>query len=509
MEINRVFARVLLYIATFCIPSIPLFGLYNNNRTENILFFNQIVLAGVVFSVIGLLIFFIFKLITSEEGALLLTLLFWAVFWMYEALFGIVLRYFDSITYSGFLFLSLAVIVLAVVLLRKYNPPFSHARPFFNILSICAVLLLVVNVVPGVNEQRILVQARGEHATTGDGVPFYFKQTFVVDPTAPMPNIYWLHVDGAMNLGTVERHWGEDTDRFRQEFESRGFLIYEEARLNAGNTWSALPALLSPGFYDSFWGEQMANSTGFRNEKSRNFRAALANVGLTVDDMNENHELFTALVARGYDIQIVGTLSGRVPRNIEQRAGLYTYVLTPWHRFIENTGDLTVLLSITSALNFPAAAQRVEIGDTHLGHNDSDVGTGNFVWTTFNYAHMYYGHRSVPGLPHTRTEDMHVYPTMFNFALTQALDFIDATLEENPDAIFVVQADHGFHMPETQRAMVRADYSPELIDELMHSIFSAVRIPQSYGGLEAPLRPVNITRELVNRFVGENYTLLP
>jgi hypothetical protein len=41
------------------------------------------------------------------------------------------------------------------------------------------------------------------------------------------------------------------------------------------------------------------------------------------------------------------------------------------------------------------------------------------------------------------------------------------------------------------------------------STISAVRIPYQYGGLDHALAPQNITRELVNRFVGQNYTLLP
>jgi hypothetical protein len=52
-------------------------------------------------------------------------------------------------------------------------------------------------------------------------------------------------------------------------------------------------------------------------------------------------------------------------------------------------------------------------------------------------------------------------------------------------------------------------YTKEQIVELMHSVFSAVRIPDEYGGLDEPIAPLNITRELINRFVGDNYELLP
>ena len=45
--------------------------------------------------------------------------------------------------------------------------------------------------------------------------------------------------------------------------------------------------------------------------------------------------------------------------------------------------------------------------------------------------------------------------------------------------------------------------------ELNYSTVSAVRIPEKYGSLTEPLDPLDITRYLVNHFVGEgNYDYL-
>jgi hypothetical protein len=43
---------------------------------------------------------------------------------------------------------------------------------------------------------------------------------------------------------------------------------------------------------------------------------------------------------------------------------------------------------------------------------------------------------------------------------------------------------------------------------MQNSVISAVRIPKRWGGLDQPLDPLDISRVLVNRYVGENYKLV-
>jgi hypothetical protein len=43
---------------------------------------------------------------------------------------------------------------------------------------------------------------------------------------------------------------------------------------------------------------------------------------------------------------------------------------------------------------------------------------------------------------------------------------------------------------------------------MQNQVMSAVRIPEIWGGLEKPLDPLDISRVLVNRYVGKNYELV-
>lgn len=101
-----------------------------------------------------------------------------------------------------------------------------------------------------------------------------------------------------------------------------------------------------------------------------------------------------------------------------------------------------------------------------------------------------------------------LYPLAYEYSNEVMFNMIDLILEHNPNAIIVIQADHGMHLHGTQRQLLAEGFTEEEVAHIQNSVLSAVRIPEQYGGLDEPLDPRNITRELVNRFVGENYQLI-
>ena len=69
----------------------------------------------------------------------------------------------------------------------------------------------------------------------------------------------------------------------------------------------------------------------------------------------------------------------------------------------------------------------------------------------------------------------------------------------------MLQADHGIHIMPAHNYMLDIGYTETQVMEMWLSVISAVRIPQQYGESDEPVDPLDITRLLVNRFVGENY----
>lgn len=90
------------------------------------------------------------------------------------------------------------------------------------------------------------------------------------------------------------------------------------------------------------------------------------------------------------------------------------------------------------------------------------------------------------------------------FSLKVLLSWVDQILENDKDAVIVLQADHGFQESKNALANFFGYYEQEMYDSTM----SAVRVPEKYKNGEeqyAYENPLNISRYLVNSFVGRNY----
>ena len=505
--------KVIYTLASVLMPSILLFDLFNRHHGRHQMFFlHAFIIAGLL-ALLGLLLFVVFKRITeSIEGALLLVLLFWVTFWHYEMLLGAARGLLSGFFLPSrvFALLLLGIIGLVTIALRIKKPPLEKIGPAFNMLALSVLVIFIFNFVPGVNHEITFTRARAEVARLEESErPFYIKREFYVNPTLPHPDIYWFHMDGLMSIEKVEEFWGLDYDHFREKLHARGFLIYEGAQFNGGFSDAAMPALLSPAFYDSFWGEQLASAeTMLTDERATQlFQQVLPRVGLEGrEDIAPYFELFGAFFAGGYELTI-HTYFEYLPTSFGHLYGEELVARGEWNRF---TGSyLPAFLSEITPL--PMIHHEPIRKDTYITHLVDIEPVANFTWFEYMDAHMgSMEHRvtEVTEVPNNRRYDL--YPTLgFEYSFWKMMGEINRILERNPNAVIIVQSDHGIHISDAQEHLLEQGYSHEQILMLMHSVFSAVRIPDVYGGLEEPIAPLNITRELVNRFVGENYELLP
>ena len=504
---NRV-ANILSFAAAFFMPSILLFDLYNRNRIDNHLVFNHMLIFAGVLAVIGVVIFPVFKLVAkSAEAALLLCVIFWLCFWLFEALFGIAADLYGSLTSIRLIVYLLALIASLVLLIQKYNPHFYKISSAFNILCAVLIVLFIMNIAPAVSHEIELHRTRATGSVEGNS-PFYIKREFYIDSELPNPDIYWFHLDGMMSMETVERFWGVSQDHLREELSNRGFIVYPNAELYPGFTDASLPALFSPTFYDSFWGERVYQArTMLRTPRASFLINELTQVGLTYPYLVRYYEMFHAFVKRGYEIEM-GASSHRWPHSFGHFTGDGNDLWT-WHQFLENSGDFPELLNLTTPLNITPFSERRATDVRQSLYGSDYESSARFVLVHMADTHASNVWRHDPTLSSGDSTAVHVYQLAHAQIARRALNRVDSILEENPGAVIVLQSDHGFHIEETQQFMLDQGYSLEELMELIHSVFSAVRIPPEYGGLDAPIAPLNISRELVNRFVGENYELIP
>ena len=503
--------RLLYVISSICLPGIFLFDLYNRNRSLNNIEFVHVVVWVVIFMLVSILIFKLSHLMTqSPEGAFILVLVFWLLFWLFEAIFNAIFSHF-SLLPRPILQLCLSVVWLVIsLILQRCKIHIVKTSIGLRPLAFCLLVFFLINLVPGL-QNEIMFRTAGMMAEERSR-EFYIKREFYVDPQLPKPDIYWFHMDGLMSLEVFERFWGESKEHLRNELVNMGFQIYTNSKLNAGKSEHAIAALLSPALYSSYLHFIFSETQEMFEESNgllgRNWLSPIHDEIMTEDGINiwsdimPYHELLSALSYVGYEI-------------IDFKYNIDLYRLTDYDNIIIRilnrflASDLPELLNRTTPLMLPTDVIQTRTRDSVYTYSHEYA--PRFVWRTCLQAHIgkFYTHdpdlnEYVEG--HFRHD---LYPIAFTVAVEEMLRDIEIILANNPNAVIVLQSDHGFHYSVMHRQLLNDGFSIEEVLDLTFSVFSAVRIPPQYGGLGAPLAPLNISRELVNRFVGENYTLLP
>jgi hypothetical protein len=548
-------------LAALFLPNLFLFFLYGQNAGQ--LRLEHVMVLAVGLGFIGLVGFLALWFISkSKEIAIFLALGCWVFFWFFEGaagLFGIETGLGRLIVLAVFLAAILgASLFVRLYMIRRRKIDFAKAAVGFNAGAAVICVLFIFNFV------MALIGSAGSLAGTftvrldDENTTPYIRREFNVDVSTPNPDIYWIHMDGMLSFATMERFFNDPQDDLRQELESRGFVIDDDAMLYAGATWIAMPALFSPGFYDDYFGRllDISNHLVLSEERyhdmNRYLNPEIGNFALRVQPYPE---FFHALMAAGYTtvqhstpghgitplasnifyyidypMWSVGVNEGLGPR-FPFFAGAESLIdlmaaTTPFsiiERQIRNFGDETDWQPIP--ISDRVEPLLVTYGRPAVEHErmllasliDSfEIAPPKMIFTAPMFTHrtmwlhFFDGHPDPwdtlhPDLNNPFTDD--VYLNAHKYAAQIMLNMINLILENDPYAVIVLQSDHGFRIPYTQNYLREAGKSDHELFELIHSTMSAVRIPERYGGLEAPLAPINISRELINRFVGHNYEM--
>jgi len=558
--------NVLYLIAAFFIPTIFLFDLYNRNRIHNPLNFEHTLIIAAALAIIGVALLLLFRLITRTfEGALIISLLAWIGFWLFETTYALAVNLIAPLSRELWLAIGVVSLVIISICFRLYMPPFNKILPAFRILAIATFILFFINFIPGLHHEIVLHSA----SENDSNAVFYLKQDFNITPTLPSPDIYWLHMDGMMSLEVVEDFFGESQDFLRNELAKRGFIIYEDAYLNAGGTQIALPPLFSPAFYDSYFSMRLEEVRHLlRAQRYITITDLLAQDGLgLMDDIMTNHEVPRAFSAAGYETINISFIQAPFQKYSYNRIyNLYSENLplmsnnslisnfdSALDQFLTESSSLIQLISLAAPISIvqeqllaPHAYESSDDADgtqwlsipmhteavnhatankpnTHMGDlglflerqlyrmlfDSFSVSSPKLLYMMFAFTHETWWHMHDADLTWGDAPFIDLYIPAHSYAAKAMLTAIDMILEENPNAIIVLQSDHGIHSDDIKNYLMDIGYTEDEVLKLYLSVFSAVRIPAQYGGLDAPLAPLNISRELVNRFVGQNYELLP
>lgn len=476
----------------------------------------------------------------SLEGAVLSLLFCWLAFWNFEFIRARI----PINSATAILVATTFLLICTVILLRALSDKLQKVRVVFGALAGVAMLLFMFNVFP------TIIFAFAESSDIENN--WQIRRNFHLDETLPKPDIYWFHMDGTVTLNTAEYYLDVPSNESRDRLLDLGFIINEDAELIPGATVQALPSLLSPDFYDSYLNEVFEGASNlFRGERQSLFSSAIERDDISIaDDLAPYPELFHEFLEANYTITTIAGYNPVVFPLIDQFYNIFTddypFAIEDGYfqrHFLIDAVELVELLSLMTPVpgrlvstiagdnniewrsipNYENEIDRLTETTLNLHHerllyralidslNTSSPSIPNLSYITLNFTHgsawgWWNENESFSEYPHLHPVEL--YPDAHEYTLIVMFNMIDMILEQKPDAVIIIQADHGMHLAETQQALLEAGFTEEEALRLFNSTISAVRIPERYGGLDEPLDPLNITRELVNRFVGENYQLL-
>ena len=544
-QLNKKLGIALYWLSAMTLPNIFLFNIYTQNQDSTHILFSHVLIVGGILAVISLIGLWIGKFLTrTYEGSLLIVIFFWLFFWFFEALLARVP--FNS---RPFLLGIVGAVLLGLsVLFRILAAKLQKGNVVFIAISGVVSLLFVFNAFP------TFISAMTTSRSVDELDHVVIRRDFEVDPELPSPDIYWLHMDGMINFATMEKLFDDPQLELRQQLVDRGFVINEDARFVAHDTTLGVPGLLSPDFYDNHLHALFSEAGGLLRRPRRTLLYdRIAEIGISfIQDVAPYHEMFHAFMQAGYEAIMIADVDPfvyvpidrfyRLGSGASENENIDRYPFTIFDptrqpHFLQYSLDLIELLTLMTPLprrlvfeiregsfeweaipSFSVEIDELTVDTKNFDHERQiyrrlldtfSTSDAKFVYLTTMFTHPNRWHWQDESLDDhgSGAELLDLYPLAHEYGVMVMIRIIDLILERNPNAIIVIQSDHGFHLHRTQRALLRNGFSEAEVAHIQNSVMSAVRIPAEYGGLDVPLDPRNIARELVNRFVGQNYEL--
>lgn len=457
--------------------------------------------------------------------------------------------------------LILVVAVLASFLLRRLKRDMRKPAIFF---SAFLVLILAFNLLQ-------IVKA-GLFVKTGlqTGEQLYRTDFYVDLGKNDTPNVYWIHPDGMMGVDMVEKYYHDEQTEYLSALAVRGFSVNVSAHFEAAKaTGIGIAALTSPYAYDTWISDYLStHEAAVQAQDNYSFWYMLQDVRL-------HNEMIAAFGQKGYSSNVIsydsGILYSPLPgdvfysirnndkderviwrseedtekfvllQNINANAGqislylkmifekLLMTILTPPSQWFE--GSILsggIIQPFSTEMPEERLKQILPVKQPHYGNDWLD---SKMVRSLYDILHgesqdpkLVVLHDLMPHGPFYYDEDgalsghgasyeyVDYYPQHV-FSAKVLVDMIDMILEVDPDAVIVIQADHGAkHTERDFKAVFGEDADAATLIEIWNSTMSAIRVPDKYQTGEehfAMENPLNLSRYLVNSFVGKNYEYLP
>jgi len=356
------------------------------------------------------------------------------------------------------------------VLLYRFRKGLDEVTKFLNILS------MALFIVPAVSIASMLMgsSVKNDDAAIGRDNPS--QQEVKYSGPGPMPDVYYIILDGYTSAETLEHFFDFDNKEFVDFLRERGFTVVDNAQSNFVHTIDSLTSTVNMELapYETAAERKKAF---FNNQMTKNFKALGYEYVHLASRLHEASRF--ASVDRSFD-----------------------------HGFFDQ--ELGLIIRQTTALRLYFKVFEGERRERVLATFDNIATVTEDTDATFAFAHIMMPHppyivdrngNAPPAsakLSMTHWEPKEMYLDQLIFLNKKIMELVDKLLTRSPNPpIIIIQGDHG---PKFDGS-INTDYA--------YQILNASYLP----GLESSpiyetITPVNTFRVLFNEYFGGQYPLL-
>jgi hypothetical protein len=380
-----------------------------------------------------------------------------------------------------------------------------------------------------------------------------YKSDFITDNTLPSPNVYWILCDGMLGFDAMEKYFNNPQNELIGKLADRGFVINKSAMIETGHlTRIAIPTLMCPDYYDKYLDDILSNhdtamelqessdaklySARVNNETINAFNdKGYTTVAIALDDRyflpttdyfyyidayyKSHKDYYTEpnLVKKskeddkGFDKSriyahqlgeiFLGGIPGVIYDRLYNRNGM---IKQPLLTCFNNTSDI-LLNNSNGKINYAL------INSLYDSLHSKEITEPKFVVVHYLIAHRpFIFDENGAIIKKEDTNNILSYPAHHTYSTKVLINLVDMIINADPDAVIILQADHGLHM-QSERQIIEGLGNQGAMIDIWNNVFCSVRLPKQYqNGDEsyAMADPRNISRYIINSFVGKNYTYL-
>ena len=526
----------ILCISTVLLPIIPLLFLYNQNIEY--LSLKQVLVLDLILMITVAAFWWLIQYIFSSLPTTFITCIFFVILiFSYDYIYDSFLDmhiFGNKHDYTKVLLIPLFSYIFAYVI-HKYTMKYKF-NYFPKIFSIMILVMITLNIYPLFTI-----------ANSTDNIPINTIVTEYSHSETPTPNIYWILYDGLLGFQAMENYFHDPQNKLNAQLLDREFSINKDAMLESGHkTRIAVPALMCPTYYDTYLKEILIDHEKAMNPQSYSYTdlynarfynetiLAFDSKGYTTVSMSIDEDIFFPTTDFFYYIAAHKTPEkelAKLPYYVEKK----DFADSSYYRsryFAHQLGSLFLggipgavfdFMNKNDAEHHQLTTYCDKTEAILLGGSESTKFSTliNSIYDTLHSKEVLKPqfvliHNFMPHFPYYFDEQGNLnlnndsfssYSDHHTYCTKVLINIVDMILEVDPDAVIVLQADHGLHgYSEEQIVHKYGDSDAPIM--IWNSVFSAIRIPHQYKTddlMYAIENPLNISRYLINSFVGENY----